>query len=58
MVLLSRLTLWAAGVVDGNAIAAHYGFRGQFKRGGRLESTDVLIRYKAYAKEMVCSKLS
>ena len=40
-------------LVDGNALAVHYAFLHQREK---LETTDLLARYKAYAEEMVCGK--
>lgn len=45
-------------VMDGTGIAVHYAFGPQYKAHDRhgLADTDLLLRYKAYAEEMVCGK--
>ncbi|KAL6854753.1 hypothetical protein ACO1O0_005878 [Amphichorda felina] len=50
---LSRLA-----VADGRGVAAHYSFRTQLTSEiyGGLRSTDILDRYRAFARESICAK--
>ncbi len=63
----SRLTLTLDAVLDGTALAVHFGFSKQVQGHGRipgtaktwnlgygLRDTDVLDRYRAYAEENIC----
>ena len=42
-------------VLDGKAVAAHYAFSWQVRKGG-IETTDVLERYRSYAEANVCHR--
>ncbi|KAG8408202.1 hypothetical protein J3459_018069 [Metarhizium acridum] len=46
--------LGRGAVADGRGVVAHYSFGPQSKEGG-LDTTDILDRYRSYAKENVCT---
>ncbi|KAK8914951.1 hypothetical protein H634G_09873 [Metarhizium anisopliae BRIP 53293] len=46
--------LGRGAVADGRGVVAHYSFGPQSREGG-LDTTDILDRYRSYAKENVCA---
>ncbi|EQK98919.1 hypothetical protein OCS_05368 [Ophiocordyceps sinensis CO18] len=41
-------------VTDGRGVVAHFSFSAQSKEGAGMRTTDILERYRAYAKEKAC----